>query len=97
MVSERFAEESLGKYRAIATVTSAESDEKMTATVAKARAYKDPEFLAATEEMNRAYSYRKIIEAIYNNTERKSILLSRELTRRIGRNDREGRAQKWQS
>lgn len=92
MVSERYAEEALGKYRAIATVMHADEDAKMTATVAKAKALQDPAYLEANEKMHQAYSYRKMVEAIYNNTERKAAVLSREITRRVGRHDRENRS-----
>lgn len=93
-VSEKYAEEALAKHRALSAV--ANKTEK-TVTAAKARAYEDPEFEAAIEAENKAYSYRKIIEAIYNNTERKAAVLSREITRRVGRNDRESRGNRWQS
>lgn len=93
-VSEKSAEEALAKYRALSAV--ANKSEK-TVTAAKARAYEDPEFEAALAEEIRAYSYRKIIEAIYNNTERKAAVLSREITRRVGRNDREKRGNRWES
>ena len=94
MVSEKFAEEALAKHRAIAAV--ANKTEK-TVTAAKARAYEDPEFEAAIEAEIKAYSYRKMIESIYNNTERKAAVLSREITRRVGRNDRESRGNRWQA
>ena len=94
MVSEKYAEEDLAKYKALAAV--AHASEK-TATMAKAKAYEDPEYEDAIEAEKAAYAYRKMVEAIYNNTERKAAVLSREITRRVGRNDRESRGNRWQS
>jgi hypothetical protein len=92
-VSEKFADDDLSKYRALSAM--ANKDEK-TVTAAKAKAYVEDEFQTVFNRQHEAYSYRKIMESIYDNTERRSAFLSREITRRIGRNDREGRGQRWQ-
>lgn len=88
-VDEKYADATLEKMRALSAV--ANKTEK-TVTAAKARAYEDDEFVGAQDAYHAAYAYRKMIEAVYNNTERKSSLVSRELTRRVGRNDRDNRA-----
>lgn len=87
-VTEEWAEEDLAKHKALSAVVNA--GEK-TVTAAKAKAYEDPEYIKVLEARKSAYSYRKMIEAIFKNTERKSAALSREITRRVGRNDRETR------
>jgi hypothetical protein len=61
-------------------------------TAAKAMAYEDPEYVAAQEAKTAAYAYRKMLQAVYDSADRKNTLLSRELTRRVGRGDRENRA-----
>jgi len=87
-VTEEWAEEDLAKHKALSAVVNA--GEK-TVTAAKAKAYEDPEYITVLEARKASYSYRKMVESIYKNTERKSAALSREITRRVGRNDRETR------
>ena len=88
-VDEKFADATLDRMRALSAV--ANKAEK-TVTAAKARAYEDAEYLEAQEAYHSAYAFRKLVEAVYNNTDRKAALISRELTRRVGRNDRDNRA-----
>ena len=45
----------------------------------------------AREARLRAYAYRKATEVLYNNAERNAALISRELTRRVGRDGPERR------
>jgi len=61
-------------------------------TVMKALAFEDPDFIKAKEEQIAAYAYRKSVEAVYNGVERDHTQVSRELTRRLSRGDRERRA-----
>ncbi len=48
----------------------------------KAEVTIDPKVLKLTEELDRVYAYRKMIEAMFYNLERDIALVSRELTRR---------------
>lgn len=64
-------------------------------TGAKADATGDPEVATAKEAKDEAYAYRKMVGAIYEATDRKAQVVSRELTRRVGREPREGRAGRW--
>ncbi|MDP9870422.1 MULTISPECIES: hypothetical protein [Streptosporangium] len=64
-------------------------------TAAKAGAYADDEVQQANDTYLDAYADRKREETGYLNAERLERFLSRELTRRTARSDREGRAAKW--
>lgn len=88
-VDEKFADATLERIKALSAV--ANKTEK-TVTAAKARVYEDEEFVEAQEAYHTAYAFRKLVEAMYNNTDRKAALVSRELTRRVGRSDRDNRA-----
>lgn len=64
-------------------------------TVAKAETTGDSDVRDANERRNRVYAKRKVYRLMYDNLERDSALISRELTRRTSRNDREVRADRW--
>ncbi|MFD6934604.1 hypothetical protein ACFWAP_00415 [Streptomyces goshikiensis] len=91
-MDEKDAEASLERCKALAAVK-AKNEKSVTAQ--KAAAASDEDVVEADEEYRGAYAIRKLTEAIYNGADRKSAVVSRELTRRIGRNDREGRANRW--
>lgn len=91
-VSEEFAEAALAKHKAIGAVRN--SGEK-TVTAAKARAYEDPSFLDAEAARLNAYAYRKLLAARFGSSDKKNTLISRELTRRVGRSDRDERNSRW--
>lgn len=91
-VEEKLCESTLERHRAISAV--ANRTEK-TVTAAKAKAYENPEFNDAQDAYNSAYATRKLTESIYNATDRKSQVVSRELTRRVGRSDRDGRSDRF--
>lgn len=88
-VDERWADWTVEKLQAFAQI--ANRAEK-NVTVMKALAFEDEGFIEAKEAQMTAYAYRKSVEAIYNGTERDHAQISRELTRRLGRGDRAGRA-----
>lgn len=48
----------------------------------KAEVSIDPKILGLTEELDKTYAYRKMIESMFYNLERDTALVSRELTRR---------------
>lgn len=87
-VDERYADASLERVRAIKGYDFRKPD-------IKTKAFDDPDFLSAQEKYEDAHAYRKLIGVTFNNSERNSVLLSRELTRRVNRNSREGRVEKW--
>lgn len=91
-VDERSADELVDQLRAQNAVN---AKTEKTVTAAKAKAYEDPKFLEAKQEAQAAYAYRKLIESVFTATERKTALISRELTRRVGRGDRENRNSRW--
>ncbi|MEU0213570.1 hypothetical protein ABZ281_00120 [Streptomyces sp. NPDC006265] len=91
-VDEKDAEAVLEHCKALAAVK-AKNEKSVTAQ--KAAAASDEDVKEADAEYRKAYAVRKLTEAIYSGADRKSAVVSRELTRRIGRSDREGRASRW--
>lgn len=66
-----------------------------TVAAQKAVAAADPDVRDAEERLLHKSAYRRALEAVYNNCERRGQLVSRELSRRIARVDRAGRANRW--
>jgi hypothetical protein len=64
-------------------------------TAAKAKVFEDPDYLAAKEKQEQAYAYRKISQTLHETADKRATVLSRELTRRVGREPRESRAGRW--
>jgi len=64
---------------------------------AKTRANEDQEYLDVKEAQLAAYGYRKMIAALYANVDRDAFQLSREITRRSARSDRDHRADRHSS
>lgn len=64
-------------------------------TAAKAKAYEDEEYLEAQAAKQDAFAYRRMLQAVYDSADKRATLLSRELTRRVGRADRDSRAGRW--
>jgi hypothetical protein len=91
-IEERACEAALERTRARAAI-SARGEKSVTAQ--KAAAAADPDALAADDELLVAYARRKLIDAILAGAERSAAVVSRELTRRVGRHDREVRSNKW--
>lgn len=91
-VDERSADAYLARVKAIKAL--ANSTEK-TVTAAKARAWEDEDFVTAHDTFQEAHAYRKLVQVRYENAERSSGLLSRELTRRVNRTSREDRVDRW--
>ena len=61
-------------------------------TRTKAKAYESEDYLEAEEKYFEGMAYRKLVGVLYNNADRWSALLSRELTRRVNFAPRTGRA-----
>jgi tellurite resistance protein len=70
-----------------------ESTDKV--TVAKATRELTPEMQTARSALLVAYAARKMAGAMYGNCERAEALISRELTRRLGREGVERRSMRW--
>lgn len=104
-VDEQYAKSCVAKYEALSLISERASlhsnsevkaAEKANATTyLKALAYTDSAFTEAKDEVNVTYAYRKLIEIKHTESDKNTALISRELTRRVGRNDREGRNAKW--
>jgi hypothetical protein len=88
-VDEKSCADTLEQHKALSAVRNAS---QKTVTAAKAMAYEDPEYIEAQEAKTAAYAYRKMVQALHQSAELRNTLLSRELTRRVGRGDREARA-----
>ena len=90
-VDERWAEAGMEKERALALLDGSAKD----VTQRKAKAYESMSYLEAEEKYHEAMAYRKLVGVLYNNADRWSALLSRELTRRVNRDPRERRAGRY--
>ena len=53
-------------------------------TLVKAQVSQDPKVIELENEWLEVYAYRKMVETIYNNLERDTTLISREISRRSG-------------
>jgi len=62
---------------------------------AKAKFQEDEGYVKAREAATHAFAYRKMLSSVYNATDGKNKLITRELTRRVGREPREERANRW--
>lgn len=89
-VDERYAGLRVEKLTALAQIR----NKGGSVSAMKAAAFADGDLVAAKEEEQEAYAYKKLVEALYNAIDGKSFVVSRELTRRIGRNDRDRRGDK---
>jgi ABC-type nitrate/sulfonate/bicarbonate transport system substrate-binding protein len=76
-----------------AMVTNWSKDDKV--TVARAEILVSPEVEEARSRQLVAYAHRKMTQVIYTNCERSAALVSRELTRRVGRDPIERRNTRW--
>jgi len=88
-VDERYAEAALDKTRIILGIDLRTKDGRASAKD------KDSPYWDAQEEYQSRMAYRKVISMTYENAERNSTLLSRELTRRVNRDVREGRVERF--
>lgn len=66
-------------------------------TIAKARQVIDAEVIRAHEEFRKVKSRRKMVNAMCDILERNAALVSRELSRRIGRADITRRSERWRA
>lgn len=66
-----------------------------TVAAQKAVAAADPAVREAESELLNASAYRRVLDAVTNNAERRTQLVSRELSRRIASTDRTSRSARW--
>lgn len=62
---------------------------------AKAKAAGDPAYEQATEDVQRAFAYRRLVDALHAGIEQDGFLVSRELSRRLGNNHLDRRDSRW--
>lgn len=91
-VDEKSCADTLERHKALSAVKNAT---EKTVTAAKAKAYEDPDYLEAQEAKQQAFAYRRMLQAVYDSADKRATLLSRELTRRVGRADRDSRAGRY--
>lgn len=88
-VDERFADAALEKTRVLSGIDMR--------TNAGREAAKDESYWEAYELVVERNAYRKVLGTLFANAERNSALLSRELSRRTARSDRESRSDRFGS
>jgi hypothetical protein len=90
-VDESYASKLVDKLTALGQIRA--RGEK-TATAMKASVWNDEDYQAAQDAKQEAYGYRKLVEALYNAVDRDAFMVSRELTRRIGREQKDRRRER---
>jgi hypothetical protein len=90
-VDERWVEVEMERARALALLAGDAKD----VTRTKAKAYESEAYLDAEARYHEAMAYRTLVGVLFNNTERWSSLLSRDLTRRVNRDPRERRVERY--
>jgi RNA polymerase-binding transcription factor DksA len=99
----QFAEAEVAEERAEANVKRMEAEHmvlnwgaaKDKVTLSRAQQAVDPAIDRAKQELLVAYANRKLSSVIYGNCERCAQLISRELSRRLGRDPVERRTNRW--
>lgn len=91
-VNESSAE---GEVKRLEALSAAANRGEKNVTTAKAKVWEDPEYIDAKKVQEEAYSYRKITQHLHEVADKRATVLSRELTRRVGREPRESRAGRW--
>lgn len=94
-LSEAKLESHLHWIQATKMVSSWGDNPKNLVTVAKAERDIDPDVIKASDELVVAKAQRKMTGVIYENCERCVFLISRELTRRIGRDGSDKRVGRY--
>lgn len=96
-IDERAAEHALAMAEASALVLAwgQRQSKEDTVTLAKAQRESDPGVIKARDELQVIYAKRKLLQAIQSSAEKDAALVSRELTRRVGRADRDFREARW--
>lgn len=87
-VDEKRAERALSRVETVYTV---QYKSEKTVAATKARVGLEPEYQEAEDKLDSCFAYRKMVEFVYSDCERKVSAASRELSRRLARRDTEGR------
>ena|ERR1035441_216099 len=88
VVEERYADRGMTKITALKGYDFRKVD-------SKERAWNDAEYIQAEKDQADAYSYRKLIEALYENVDQDGFIVSREITRRGNTNARDRRSDRY--
>lgn len=88
-VDERWADAAMEKEKALGSLGSVKD-----VTERKAKVYESTAFLEAQDVYHERMAYRKLVGVLFQNADRWSALLSRELTRRVNRDPRERRSER---
>jgi hypothetical protein len=94
-IEEANAETDLKLLEAVSIASGWEGPKESRVTILRAERDMDPEVQAARSRFDQAKAQRKMLTVLCSNMERGAALLSRELTRRVGRAPVEGRAASW--
>jgi hypothetical protein len=94
-IAEADAETALKVLQATSIAAGWEGPKETRITVLRAERDTDPEVMAAQAAFSQMKARRKMMGVLCGNMERGAALLSRELSRRIGRAPVEGRAAGW--
>lgn len=95
-ITERAAEAILSKAQALVLLGNWAGGRDERVTMAKAQRDVDPEVEKRQELFDVCHAKRKMIQTLYGSTERDAAVVSRELTRRVGRReDHDRRASRW--
>lgn len=86
IVEEKRAERKLKRVEDLYTIR---HKAEKTVSATKALVAMEPEYQAAEDDVDACFAYRKLVESIYTDCERKTSAASRELSRRISRGDNE--------
>lgn len=90
-IEEQDAEANLNKVQAIKLLENKPTRSADSVTIAKAHRDIDEEVVELAEAYRHKHAYRKLVQTIYENCVSEAALVSRELSRRIGRNERNER------
>lgn len=91
-IDEETHEADLDREKALAALR---HQDRKTVAAQKAAALADPDVQAIDENYRAARARRLFAEVVMTGAERKAAVVSRELTRRVGRHDREARTTRW--
>lgn len=95
-IEERAAEAVLSKAQALVLLRDWGGGRDERVTLAKAQRDVDPEVERRQELFDTAHAKRKMVAVLFTSTERDAAVVSRELTRRVGRReDHDRRASRW--
>jgi hypothetical protein len=95
-IEERAAEAILNKAQALVLLRDWGGGRDDKVTLAKAQRDVDPEVEKRQELYDTAHAKRKMIAVLFSSTERDAAVVSRELTRRVGRReDHDRRVSRW--